>query len=79
MALPVYTKRVSDETTTGKVSDLGVLVKLICSDIVDGENEFYFVGLCLFDKGSNLFRAVLVKKGGSNLFRRSEMSARSER
>ena len=67
VALPVCAKTVSDGTTRRNVTDLGVLVELVGGDIVDGENELDVVGLCLFDEGSDLFRAVLVKKGVSDL------------
>lgn len=70
-ALPLYTKGVSDGTTRRNISDLGVFIELVGCDIVDGENELDVVGLCLFDEGSDLFRAVLVEKGVSDLFRRS--------
>lgn len=60
---------VSDGTATQNISDLGVLVKLVSGDVVDRENELDIVGVCLFDESSNLFRAVLVEKGVSDLFR----------
>ena len=51
------------------VSDLGVLVKFVGGDIVDGENELDVVGFCLFNEGSDLFRAILVEKRLSDLLR----------
>ena len=68
MALPVYAE-VSDRTTTRNDSDRGILVKLVCGDKVDREDELDVVSFCLFNEGSDLFGAVLVKKGVSNLFR----------
>lgn len=44
-----------------------IFVELVSSNEVDGEDQFYIILLCLFDKGSNLFRTGLVEKGVSNL------------
>lgn len=55
VALPVYPKGISDAGTTQGVSDLGVLVKLVGGDEIDGENELDVVGLCFFDESSDFF------------------------
>jgi hypothetical protein len=44
-----------------------IFVELVSSDIVDREDQFYIVLLCLFDKNSNLFRTGLIEKGVPNL------------
>lgn len=48
-------------------SYLGVLVKLVCSDVINGKDELNTLGLGLFDEGYNLFSASSVVDGFSNL------------
>jgi hypothetical protein len=56
VALPVYTDRLGTRLLDSTdVSDRSILVKLVGSDIVDGEDELDVVALCLFDEASDLF------------------------
>lgn len=54
VALPTCAK-VSVGVVIQQVSDLGVLVKLVSGDIIDGEHKLDIVGLCLFDESDDLF------------------------
>lgn len=48
-------------------TDLGILVKLVGGDVVNGEDNFDVVLLCLLDETCNILRSIFVEQRVPNL------------
>ncbi len=49
--------------------DLGILVKLVCGDVVDRKDDLDLVLLCLFDQSCDFLRSRKVEERIADLIR----------